>query len=173
MNYLSVPYGLRISVEKRFFMMRANLLHRIPRSFIQVSPIDHLPQQISRDLDIRTMSSPGLMTCEDDTIEGILAGYHFFSEPGPINDHCPIPNLPANVFTMLAFLRHSSLLSYLSQKMSLNIDINRILPVKDSGVCPKELRRLLILSQSCNDVNLGKIFHSNYVNSPLTSSQSL
>ena len=40
--------------------------------------------------------------------------------------------------------------------MSLNIDMNRILPVKVSGDCPKELRRLLILSQSCNDVNPGK-----------------
>ena len=52
----------------------------------------------------------------------------------------------------------------------MNIEINRILPVKVSGVCPKELRRLLILSQSCNDVNPGKIFHSNSVDSPLTSS---
>ena len=80
-----------------------------------------------------------------------------FSEPGPINDHCPIPNLPANVFTNLAFFKHSSLLSYLSQKMSLNIDIKRILLVKDSGVCPIELRRSLILSQSCNVVNPGKM----------------
>ena len=91
-------------------------------------------------------------------------------EPGPMKDHWPIPNLPANVFTMLAFLRHSSLLSYQSQKMSLNIDINRILPVKDSGVCPKELSRSLILSQSCNIVNPGKMFHSNSVDSPLIAS---
>ena len=35
MNYLSVPYGLRSSVEKRFFMVTANLLHRIPRSFLR------------------------------------------------------------------------------------------------------------------------------------------
>ena len=53
--------------------------------------------------------------------------------------------------------------------MSLNIDIKRILPVKVSGDCPKELSRLLILSKSCNDVNPGKIFHSNSVDSPLTS----
>ena len=31
----SVPYGLRISVEKSVSMMRTNLLHRIPRSFDQ------------------------------------------------------------------------------------------------------------------------------------------
>ena len=56
-------------------------------------------------------------------------------------DHCPIPNLLANTFTDSAFLKHSSLLSLLSQEMSLNIDINRILPVKVAGVCPKLLRR--------------------------------
>ena len=77
-------------------------------------------------------------------------------EPGPINDHCPIPNLPANVFTILAFLKHSSLLSYLSQKMSLNIDINRILPVKVSGASRKSLSRSLTLPQSCNVVNPGE-----------------
>ena len=95
---------------------------------------------------------------------------HFFSEPGPINDHCPIPNLLANTFTESAFLKHSSLLSYLSQKMSLNIDIKRILPMKDSGVCPIELRRSLILSESCNVVNPGKMFYSNSVDSPLIAS---
>ena len=63
---------------------------------------------------------------------------------------------PPNVFTKLAFFEHSSLLPFLSQEMSLNIDIKRILPVKVSGVCPKELRRSLILSQSCNVVNPGK-----------------
>ena len=42
-----------------------------------------------------------------------------------------------------------------SQEMSLNIEIKRILPVKASGVCPKELSRLLILPQSCNVVNPG------------------
>ena len=35
--------------------------------------------------------------------------------------------------------------------MSLNIDINRVLPVKVSGDCPTELSRLLILSQSCSE----------------------
>ena len=35
-NYLSVPYGLRTSVEKSFSMMRTNLLYRIPRSFIKL-----------------------------------------------------------------------------------------------------------------------------------------
>ena len=35
MNHLFVPYGMRISVEKRFFTMRDNLLHHIPRSFLR------------------------------------------------------------------------------------------------------------------------------------------
>ena len=35
MDYLSVPYGMRISVEESFFMMRTSLLHRNPRSFIR------------------------------------------------------------------------------------------------------------------------------------------
>ena len=54
--------------------------------------------------------------------------------------------------------------------MSLNIDINRILPVKDSGVCPNLLSRSLILPQSCNVVKPGKMFHSNSVDSPLIAS---
>ena len=75
--------------------------------------------------------------------------------------------LLASTFTTPAFAKHSSLLPSLSQEMSLNIDINKILPVKVSGVCPKSLSRSLILSQSCNVVNPGKMFHSNSVGSPL------
>ena len=86
--------------------------------------------------------------------------YPFFSEPGPINDHCPIPNFSANMDTTLAFAKHSSALSFLSKQMSLNIDINRILPVKVSGVSPKLLSRSVTLPQSCNVANPGKIFHS-------------
>ena len=94
--------------------------------------------------------------------------YHFFSEPGPINDHCPIPNFFANKETTLAFAKHSSLLPFfLSQEMSLNIDISRILPVKVSGFSPNLLSKLLTLSQSCNVSNPGKMFHSNSVGSPL------
>ena len=48
-----------------------------------------------------------------------ISQYHIFSQ---------------NTFTFSAFLKHSSLLSFLSQEMSLNIDINRILPVKVAGV---------------------------------------
>ena len=34
-NRLSVPYGMRISVEKRFFTMRRNLLQHIPRNCLR------------------------------------------------------------------------------------------------------------------------------------------
>ena len=77
----------------------------------------------------------------------VLGRIPLFSEPGPINDHCPIPNLLASTLTTPAFLKHSSLLPFLSQEMPLNIDINRILPVKVTGVCPKLLSRSLILSE--------------------------
>ena len=62
--------------------------------------------------------------------------YHFFSEPGPINDHCPVPNLLAYRETSRAFVSHSFSLSFDPQEMSLNIDMNIILPVKFSGVSP-------------------------------------
>ena len=84
-----------------------------------------------------------------------------FAEPGSINDHCPIPNFFASTLTALAFAKHSSLLPFLSQEMSLNIDINRILLVKVSGASPKSLSGSLTLPQSCNVVNPGKMFHSN------------
>ena len=97
----------------------------------------------------------------------ILCRIPLFSEPGPINDHCPTPNFLASTLTTLAFAEHSSLMPFLSQEMSLNIDIKRSLPVKVSGVLPKSLSRSLILPQSCNVVNPGKMFHSNSVGSPL------
>ena len=91
------------------------------------------------------------------------AEYHFLSEPGPINDHCPTPILLATTLTTLAFATHSSSLPLPSQEMSLNIDINRILPVKVSGSSPKLLSRSVTLPQSCIVVNPGKMFHSNSV----------
>ena len=75
--------------------------------------------------------------------------------------------------TTLAFATHSSLLPFLSQEMSLNIDIKRILPVQVSGVSHKLLSRSVTLPQSCNVVNPGKTFHSNSVGSPLIPSVSI
>ena len=62
--------------------------------------------------------------------------YHFFSELGPRNDHCPAPNLLANRETSLAIDSHSFLLSLDTHEMSLNIDMKIIRTVKFSGVSP-------------------------------------
>ena len=83
-----------------------------------------------------------------------------------MNDHCPFPNLLAYKDTSRVFARHSSALSFVPQEMSLNIDINRIIPVKLSGVSPNLYSKLLTSSLSCNVLNPGKIFHSNSIGSP-------
>ena len=99
--------------------------------------------------------------------------YNFFSEPGPMNDHCPVPNFLAYKDTTRACARHPCSLSFPSQEMSLNIDINRILPVKFVGISPNLLSKSLTLSQSSNVSNPGKMFHSNSVGSPLIPSKFL
>ena len=60
-----------------------------------------------------------------------------------MNDHYPLPNLLAYKDTGRAFARHSCSLSLVPQQMSLNIDMNRILPVKFSGVSPNLYSKLL------------------------------
>ena len=67
-----------------------------------------------------------------------------------MNDHCPVPNLFAYKDTTLACARHSSSLSFVPQGMSLNIDTNRILPVKISGFSPNLLSGSVTLPWSCN-----------------------
>ena len=98
------------------------------------------------------------------------AEYRFFSEPDQINDNCTTSNLLASILTTPTFAKHSSLFFFRSQEMPLNIVINKILFVKFSDVCPKSLSRSLILRQTCNVVNPGKMFHSNFVDFPLISS---
>ena len=88
MNHLSVPYGMRISVEKRFFTMRGNLLHHIPRSFLEfpwliVRRSSTFPLLRRPKLTIILATSfpgswypyevlPGFDEIEGDTTEGIL-----------------------------------------------------------------------------------------------------
>ena len=84
-----------------------------------------------------------------------LIQYHFFPEPGPMNDHCPFPNLFACRETSVAFATHCSSLTFVPQ-MSLNIDINRILPVKISGVSFNLNSKRLTSSLSCNVLYPGK-----------------
>ena len=83
-----------------------------------------------------------------------------------MNDFCPVPNFLAYKDTTLACARHYFSLSFVPQEMSLNIDMNRILPVKFAGVSHNLLSESLTLSQSCNVSNPGKMFHSNSVGSP-------
>ena len=83
-----------------------------------------------------------------------------------MNDHCPLPNHFAYKDTSRAFVRHSVSLSLVPREMSLNIDMNRILLEKISGVSPNLLNKLLISSQSCNVPNPDMLFHSNSVGSP-------
>ena len=83
-----------------------------------------------------------------------------------MNDHCPSPNFLAYTDTSRAFAKHSCSLSLVPQEMSLNNDMNRILPVKFSGVSPNLLSKFLTLSQSCNVSDPWKIFHSIFVGSP-------
>ena len=73
-----------------------------------------------------------------------------------MNDHCPFPNLFAYRETSLAFAKHSLSLSFDPQEMSLNIDMNTILPVKFSGVS-SNLNSKLLTSLSCNVLYPGKI----------------
>ena len=75
-----------------------------------------------------------------------------FSEPRPMNDHCPLPNLLAYKDTSRAFARHSFSLSSIPQEMSLNIERNS-LAVKLSGVSPNLYSKLLTSSLSCNVLN--------------------
>ena len=118
---------------------------------------------ITQSLD-SLMSSPASQSLSF-SLKGLLRGH--------VGMLIAAPNVGKSHLALCIAMEHASSMSFLSQEMSLNIDINRILPVKVSGVCPKELSRLLILSQSCNDVSPGKIFHSNSADSPLTSSKSL
>ena len=53
----------------------------------------------------------------------------------------------------LWFSKHSSSLPLLSQEMSLNIDIIKMLPVKVSGVSPNLLSRSVTSMKNCNVVN--------------------
>ena len=84
----------------------------------------------------------------------------------PMNDHCPFPNLFAYRETSFAFARHSFSLSFDPREMSLNIDMNRNLPVIFSGVSSNLNSKLLTSSLSCNELYPGKIFHSNSIGSP-------
>ena len=121
-------------------------------------------------LDVRfrqILTSSSLPFCPIHTCGlSALTEYHFFSEPGPRNDHCPVPNLFAYRETSRAFDSHSFSLSIDHHEMSLNIDMKIILPVKFSGVSSNLNSNSWTSWLSCNVLNPGKIFHSNSIGWP-------
>ena len=102
-----------------------------------------------------------------------LIEYHFFSDPGPRNDHCPAPTLFASRETSCAFDSHSFMLSLDLHEMSLNIDVKIIRPVKCSGVSLNLNSNSWTSWLSCNVLNPGKIFHSKSISSPSSLSKVL
>ena len=98
----------------------------------------------------------GLSTREED---------HFFSDPGPRNDHLPGVNVLAHIETRWALALHSCSLSSDHHEMSLNIDMKMICPLNSDGSLILDMNSWTLL-QSCNVVNHGKIFHSNSIGSP-------
>ena len=90
---------------------------------------------------------------------------HFFSEPGPINDHCPFSKsfgIQRNEFGIcqtFLFVVFRSTRNVVEHR-------HRILPVKFSGVSSNLNSKLLTSSLSCNVLNPRKIFHSNSIGSP-------
>ena len=63
----------------------------------------------------------------------IISRIHFFSDPGPKNDHLPGENLLAQIEMSLALDSHSCSLSLDRHEMSLNIDMKMIRPLNSSG----------------------------------------
>ena len=95
----------------------------------------------------------------------IQVEYHYVSDPGPKNDHCPAGNLFANKDTRVELSIHSVSLSLIHHMVTLNMDMKISRPWNGSG-------SLILLMNfwtswtSCNVVNPGKIFHSNSIGSP-------
>ena len=79
----------------------------------------------------------------------LLVEYHFFSDPSPRNDHLPGGNLLADKVT------NSCSLSSDHHKMSLNIDMKIIRPLKCDG-SPILVMNSWTLLMSCIVVNPGK-----------------
>ena len=86
-----------------------------------------------------------------------LVEYHFFSDPGPRNDHCPDPKLFSKRETSWAFDSHTVSLSFDPHELSLNIDMKMIRPVNYSGVTLDLNSNSWTLWLSCNVVNPVKI----------------
>ena len=112
--------------------------------------------------------SPNLIIIDSATLSHSPCGLsmqvesHFFSDPGPRNDHRPAGNLFAKKDTRSALALHSRSLSSDPHKMSLNIDMEIIRPLNSDGSLISDMNSWTLL-QSCNVVNPWKIFHSNSI----------
>ena len=98
--------------------------------------------------------------------------YHFFSDPGPRNDHCPCGNIRAYPATVVDFATHISLFSLLPHEISLNIDRKMIRPVNCSGPHFISVIMFWMSARICNVVNPVKFVHSNSIGSPSIRSNS-
>ena len=98
-----------------------------------------------------------------------LREYHFFSEPGPRKDHCPVPNLLACTETSRAFDSHS---------FSMSLDPHDVVKHRHEHDLSCEILWCLIQSQQktfdfLTELNPWKIFHSNSIGSPSIQSKFL
>ena len=89
-----------------------------------------------------------------------LIEYHFFSEPRPMNDHCPSP---IQIFSCVVF---SSTRNFVEHQHKQNSSCEILWCLAYSGVSPNLNSKLLTSSLSCNVLNPWKIFHSNSIGSP-------
>ena len=95
----------------------------------------------------------------------IQVEYHFFSDPGPRNDHRPAGNLFAKIDTRSALALQSRSLSSDPQKIALNVDMKIIRPLNCDGSPILTMNSWTLLT-SCIVVNPGKIFYANSIGSP-------
>ena len=81
------------------------------------------------------------------------------------SDKCPVTrgNRCANDFTCSELLIHISSIPLFSHSMSLNIDMNMILPENRSGSTFWHCKSFWISCKICNVENPGKTFHSNSI----------
>ena len=158
-------------VQYQNFLHTKIRVERLPNILV----LSLVPQEMSLNIEINRIFplkfscvSPHLLSKWSQIPCGLFSSieYHFFSDLGPINDHCLIPNFFASMETTSAFAGHYFSLSFDPQEVSLNIDIKRILPVKFSGVSPNLNSKCLTSWLSCNLLNPVKIFRSNAIGSP-------
>ena len=89
----------------------------------------------------------------------------FSSLPGSRNVQCPCENLSARALTFSEFEIQFSSFPFIVQSMSLNTGMKMIRSPNCSGSILRSCRSFWICWRIGNDVNPGKIFHSNSIGS--------